>query len=476
MKFITKYIAKYKSMPIGAKAAAWYTICNLLQKGIMFIVVPIYTRMLTTSEYGTYTIFQSWKDIIIIFTTLNLYCGVFTRGLVKYEEDRNKYISSIQFLSTIVTLVVCTVLFVFFDTINNVWAVDKKVFILLFIYYLFSPSIQFWSVKQRVENKYIQMVVVTVLLSLVTPIISIGLLVMTDMRENALIYGYLLVQIAFGIVFYIDNLTKGKLKVKLNYCKEALKFNIPLIPHYLSLIILNQSDRIMIDNYCGKAEAGIYSLTYSVSQILNIFIGAINGSMVPWQYEKMKKKEYSIIGKVSNILCLGIGICSIFVIAIGPEIIFIMGGKEYTEAIWCIPPIVMGIYFTFCYGLFSTVEFYYGVTKFIALASTVGAGLNILLNAICIPIFGYIAAAYTTLICYIMFAIAHYVIMKGITKEKIYKMKDMLVVSGILLVLQIAFTFSYYYAIIRAIMLVILVIGTFVKRNYFIECIKSIRR
>ena len=73
MKFISKYLNKYRSMPIGARAAAWYTICNLLQKGIMFIVVPIYTRMLTTAEYGTYTIFQSWKDIIIIFTTLNLY-------------------------------------------------------------------------------------------------------------------------------------------------------------------------------------------------------------------------------------------------------------------------------------------------------------------------------------------------------------------------------------------------------------------
>lgn len=476
MKYVAKYVNKYKSMPVGAKAAAWYTICNLLQKGILFIVVPIYTRMLTTSEYGTYTIFQSWKDIIIIFTTLNLYCGVFTRGLVKYEEDRKKYISSIQLLSTAVTVVVCTMLFVCYDAISIVWQVDKEVFILLFIYYLFSPSIQFWSVKQRVENKYIKMVVVTVLLSLVTPLISIALLLLTNMRENALIYGYLLVQTLFGLVFYIDNLVKGKFKVKYEYCKEALKFNIPLIPHYLSLIVLNQSDRIMIDNYCGKSEAGIYSLTYSVSQILNIFIAAINGSMVPWQYEKMKKKEYNIIGRVSNILCIGIGICTILVIAIGPEIIYIMGGKEYTEAIWCIPPIVMGIYFTFCYGLFSTVEFYYGVTKFIALASTVGAVLNVLLNAMFIPVFGYIAAAYTTFACYVMFTVAHYVIMRKVTKDNIYEIRNMLLISGILMILQIAFTFSYYYAIIRAIMLIILLVGTFVKRDYFIECIKSIRR
>ncbi len=471
---MNKYIQKYKNMPVSAKAAVWYTVCNILQKGIAFIVVPIYTRMLTTAEYGSYTVFQSWKDILIIFTTLNLYCGVFTRGLVKYEEDRERYVSSIQILSVVVSLITCSVLFVCYDGINIIWQVDRKILIVLFIYYLFSPSVQFWSVRQRVENKYIKMVIVTILLSLATPLVSIGLLAATNLRENALIYGFLFVQILFGIVFFIINI--GKCKINVEYWKEALKFNIPLIPHYLSLIVLNQSDRIMIDNYCGKSEAGIYSLTYNVSQIMNVFIAAINGSMVPWQYERMKKGEYKIVGKVSNILCIAIGICTILVIAVGPEVIYIMGGSEYMEAIWCIPPIVMGIYFTFCYGLFSNVEFYCGVTKYIAVASTLGAVCNIVLNAIFIPICGYIAAAYTTLVCYILFAVAHYIIMRKVTREKIYDIKSMVVLSAILLALQFVFTFSYNYAIIRAILLVVLLAGTFYKRNYFIECIKSIRR
>ncbi len=471
---MNKYIQKYKNMPVSAKAAVWYTVCNILQKGIAFIVVPIYTRMLTTAEYGSYTVFQSWKDILIIFTTLNLYCGVFTRGLVKYEEDRERYVSSIQILSVVVSLITCGMLFVCYDGISIIWQVDRKILIVLFIYYLFSPSVQFWSVRQRVENKYIKMVIVTILLSLATPLVSIGLLASTNLRENALIYGFLFVQILFGIVFFIINI--GKCKINVEYWKEALKFNIPLIPHYLSLIVLNQSDRIMIDNYCGKSEAGIYSLTYNVSQIMNVFIAAINGSMVPWQYERMKKGEYKIVGKVSNILCIAIGICTILVIAVGPEVIYIMGGSEYMEAIWCIPPIVMGIYFTFCYGLFSNVEFYCGVTKYIAVASTLGAVCNIVLNAIFIPICGYIAAAYTTLVCYILFAVAHYIIMRKVTKEKIYDIKSMVVLSTILLALQFVFTFSYNYAIIRAILLVVLLAGTFYKRNYFIECIKSIRR
>lgn len=471
---MNKLIQKYKNMPVSAKAAAWYTVCNILQKGIAFIVVPIYTRILTKAEYGSYTVFQSWKDILIIFTTLNLYCGVFTRGLVKHEEDRERYVSSIQILSLVVTLITGALLFVGYEGINMVWQVDMPVLIALIAYYLFSPSIQFWSVRQRVENKYIKMVVVTILLSLVVPICSILLLSTTGLRENALIYGYLFIQTAFGVVFFFINV--GKCRIKLEYWTEALKFNIPLIPHYLSLIVLNQSDRIMIDNYCGKSEAGMYGLTYNVSQLLNVFIAAINGSMVPWQYEQMKKEKYETVGKISKILCIGIGICTLLVIAVGPEIIYIMGGPEYMEAIWCIPPIVMGIYFTFCYGLFSNVEFYYGVTKYIAIASSVGAVCNVALNAIFIPIFGYIAAAYTTLACYILFAVAHYIIMRRVSKEKIYDVKGIVILSAALVVLQIFFTFAYNYAIIRATLLALLLIGSFIKRNYFIECIKSIRR
>ena len=185
---------------------------------------------------------------------------------------------------------------------------------------------------------------------------------------------------------------------------------------------------------------------------------------------------YKIIGSLSNVLCIALGACTMAVIAIGPEVIYIMGGEKYMEAIWCIPPIVMGVYFSFCYGLFCNVEFYLGITKYIAVASSVGAIVNIVLNAIFILIFGYVAAAYTTLVCYILLAIAHYLIMRKVTTDKIFQMKSMVGISCALIGLQIVFTFSYSYVTIRAIMLLMILIFVFVKRKYFLESIKSIRR
>ena len=95
---------KRKEMPIQAKASLWYTICNFFQKGISFVVVPIYIRLLTTAEYGEWSVFQSWRDILIIFASLNLYAGVYTRALIDKEDDRDRYTSAMQGLGTLISV------------------------------------------------------------------------------------------------------------------------------------------------------------------------------------------------------------------------------------------------------------------------------------------------------------------------------------------------------------------------------------
>ena len=76
---------KYRSMPVQVKASLWFLICSFLQKGISTVSTPIFTRLLSTAEYGQYNVFNSWLGIITIFVTLNLSAGVYTQGLVKFD-------------------------------------------------------------------------------------------------------------------------------------------------------------------------------------------------------------------------------------------------------------------------------------------------------------------------------------------------------------------------------------------------------
>ena len=291
--------------------------------------------------------------------------------------------------------------------------------LLLFVYYIVYPAFSFWSVRQRVEYKYIKMVIVTLFVSFITPVISLILLYCTDLRENAVIGGYLIVQILIGFIIYLYNFKKDKTFFNKGYWLYALRFNIPLIPHYLSLIVLGQADRIMISNICGSGEAAIYSLAYQVSMLMNIIINAINSAFVPWIYEKLKEKNYEKIKETSKYIGTLIAVMSVGVILIAPEIIKILGTEEYLSAIWIIPAVATSIYFTYCYGLFSNVEFYFGSTNYVMIASSIGAILNIVLNAIFIPLFGFIAAGYTTLVCYLFFMLAHYYFMKRICDKKL---------------------------------------------------------
>ena len=96
MNKVQKLFQNYYRMPVQVKASMWYAACNVLQKGMSFVTVPIYIRMLTVSEYGRYVTFLSWKDIVMIFATFNLFYGVYTKYIIDHEKDRDGYTSCMQ--------------------------------------------------------------------------------------------------------------------------------------------------------------------------------------------------------------------------------------------------------------------------------------------------------------------------------------------------------------------------------------------
>lgn len=99
-----KILEKYHSLPVAVKASGWYMACNILQNALGFITLPIFTRILTTEEYGLYSIYSTWMNLLVIFTTLNLQYGVFNTAMIKYEDSRDKYISAMQGLTTVISL------------------------------------------------------------------------------------------------------------------------------------------------------------------------------------------------------------------------------------------------------------------------------------------------------------------------------------------------------------------------------------
>lgn len=473
---------KYKNMPVQAKASIWYTICNFFQKGISFIVVPIYVRLLTTAEYGDWSVFQSWAGILIIFASLNLYAGVYTKTLVDMQDgkERDRYTASMQGLGTLITIGFLLMYLLTHEWCNHLIGLDTPFMLLLFLYFVVYPAFSFWGTRQRVEYRYRPMVVVTIIISILTPVVSILLLQFTVLRAKALILGFLSVQCSIGIVFYVYHLWKGKCIYHKCYWTYAAKFNIPLIPHYVSLIVLGQSDRIMIKHFCGDSDAGIYSFTYQIASAINVLISAINGSRVPWAYEQLKDRGYDRLKKITNALVIMMAGITLFISLISPEIIEILGTSDYKVAVYVIPVVTLGVYFTFIYDLYASVEFYFGATKYVMYASVTGAVLNIILNAVFIPMFGFIVAAYTTLFCYIIFMLMHSSFSRRVLREQdivepVYDNRAVFLLSAISSGICLSSMIVFNYLAIRIALIAMAISICVFKRNEIKGLITAIK-
>lgn len=84
---MNKLITKYKSLSLPLRAAFWFTVCNFATKGISFICMPLYTKLLPTEEYGRMTVLTSYETIFCIFATWELYLGAYQRGILKFKDD-----------------------------------------------------------------------------------------------------------------------------------------------------------------------------------------------------------------------------------------------------------------------------------------------------------------------------------------------------------------------------------------------------
>ena len=475
-----RIIEKYNSLSNPVKASLWFTMCSILQKGIQFLTVPVMTRIMSSEQYGEYSVFLSWYQIIMIFATLNMWNYVLSNGMIKYENDRDGYLSSLQGLSTLITVVLFAVYVAFSGIWEKTTSLSFPAMAIMFIELLFMPSFEYWCARKRFEYSYKDVVILSLAIAVLVPTVSIPLIILTEDKGMAAIIGRTITSAVVYAIPFVIIAVKGKKLYSKEYWSFALKFNLPLIPHFLSVIVLQQSDRIMISNICGDDKAGIYSVAYSAAVILQIVNSAVLSSFVPYTYNSIKEQKYSGIGRNANYLLIMIALLNLLLICVAPEAIQILGPEEYYEAAYIIPPVAISGVFMFMFNLFANVEYFFEETKFVAAASIISAVTNVVLNAIFIPVFGYHAAGYTTLVCYIFFSLAHYIFMRVVLKKhlsgtRIYNGKLIAFIAFASVVLSMLTQLIYPYPVVRYGLLLVVLGICIMKRKSIINIFMMIK-
>jgi O-antigen/teichoic acid export membrane protein len=232
---------------------------------------------------------------------------------------------------------------------------------------------------------------------------------------------------------------------------------------------------------CGQGKAAIYTIVYQLSMIMMIIRTGINGAYTPWLYYSIRDQRYKRVRSITKDLAIIMAVITVGIMAIGPELLRLAAPISYYEAVRDIPAIMIGCHFIFIYLLFANVEIYYEQKKYVSLASVATAIINIILNYICIPKFGYLVAGYTTLVSYILMACMHYAFLKRLEKKhkeigEIFDIKQLFCASFYVLVAGCLLFLVYDNIVIRWTIILIVAICAYCNRKKIENLLSSIKR
>ena len=400
------------------KAGIGYTISNYFLKGLTFLTIPIFSRIMSTADYGLYNTFVAYESILFIFIGLAIHSSYknarFKYGLVsegiETGKDYNTYVS----VTLLMVLTNSTLLLIIANicsgVIGNLLDLDRLSINLLILYSASNAILLCFNSDVALRYQFQSFLKISAFNAIGNILLSIVLMltIFSETRYIGRVFGTTIPILAVAIFILLTYIKRARPKNGKEFLTWGIRYSLPIVPHGVSQVILSQFDRIMIKNMISASVAGIYSFAYNIYTIVSVTMQSLDSVWNTWFYEQMHQKNYDEIKEKSSLYMLGMLTFTSCIMLVSPEVIKILGPEEYWDASYCVIPIVAGGFFSFLYTLPSAIEYYYEKTKYIAVGTVSAAIVNIVLNAIFIQKYGYVAAAYTTLFTYLLYFSFHY--------------------------------------------------------------------
>ena len=476
---VKSFFKKLNTLSPAAKASFWFVVSNVALKGISFITTPIFTRLMEVQDYGATSVFVTWESVISIFATLSLSGGVYNVAQAKYEDDIKGYTSSMLTLSFVTSLIVYSICIGINVIYPPLFELDNAFLVFMWIQTFTNAVASFWLMRKRYTYDYKSVIAYTFANSLLSPTIAIvAILLFPEHAAYAKVIGAGVAGIVFGIVLCVITYVKGKKVFNKQYWGYALKFNLPLLPHYLSSNLLHSADKLMINSMISPAHAGIYHIAHSITGVVSIITHAINQSLIPYTLQSIKANNFAGLKKafmgcitLVAVVCAGITLFA-------REGILIFSTTDYLEATSFVPPLALSVLFSFAYGILGNIMFYYEKTWQMSVITIVSAVVNIVLNFFGIKFLGFIAAGYTTLISSALQMIAYYFVVRRYEKNlnQIFDIKIFLLIVAVFVGVMLFAIFLNDVLWARIALVVVILALVIIFHKKIIEMFKTMKK
>lgn len=384
------------------KDSFFYSFANLFTRGIGFVLLPVYTRVLSKKEYGFFDYLTTVGVVLGVIFTLEI-----TQAIFRYiPECKNNQLKLIELASTGfwfsvgMYLLLCVVFFVFSQQLAVLLLDDVfysnliKITAILF----FSSAVLYnFTSLMRANLLAKKVVLISMLNAVLVATFSLLLVVYLELGIFGLISGQLLGVTSTSFVAY----HVVKKWVRPVFCFESLKrmliFSTPLVLSSVGVVLSMFVDRIMLKEFLGAEQLASYAVAIKIASIVTLLMVGFQSALTPLIYANYQKEETP--HKIATLfhLYISFSFCALVFLGLSaPWIISVVAGPQYLDASNYVAPLV-------CAALFSSIYLFFpglNIAKktFIISLINISAGLvNVVLNYIFIPEFGALGAALCTL-------------------------------------------------------------------------------
>lgn len=419
------------------KNMGFLTLSSFTTKLLCFFLVPLYTNILTTTEYGTYDLISTTVSVLMPVLTFNVQDAVM-RFSMEQKQNRKAIVSVAVKILMVANAIVALGLIV--NSIFGVSTLIKDYAIFFFLMFLTQTVSGVITYYIRGIDRIADLSVSSVLVSIFTISCNILFLVVFHWGLNGYFLANIVGPLAQCLYLAIRSGMVRDTDLRTDFSsekKEMLDYSMPMIANTIAWWINNVSDRYVIIFFCGLAENGIYSVSSKIPSILNIFQSIFSQA---WTLSAVKDFDpedkngfFTNTYRVYN--CFMVIICS--VIIVGDKILAqFLYAKDFYVAWRYVPWLTIAIVFGSLSGYIGGVYTAVKNSKIFAQSTAVGAVSNVILNLILTPMLGALGAAIATAVCYFVVWVMRYWHSKKIIKLRIRLGRD-LITYGLLMVQSI---------------------------------------
>ncbi len=433
------------------KAGVGYTVANILIKGISFLTLPIFSRVLNTHDFGIYNVFIAYDAILYCVIGFALHSSVRSANW-EFPGKIDDYVSSISLIYVANMAVLILFASIFGSQLSALMGLDAVVIVCLVIHSFGSALVTLYNARVSLQYSYRKYMAVAAASSLGNVGLSLILVftVFKSQRYLGRILGATIALAILAVVLIAVFWRRATPRVDLSFWKFGMRYSLPVVPHGVSQVVLAQFDRLMVNYMVSTEAAGIYGLAANLMIVLTVLTDSVSTVWSTWFYEAMegesadgataaKRLTAAQVGERAarvqvraDVFMRGFAVLAVGIMALAPELVWVLGGDAYMGGAYCAFGMVLSGFCVFVYNLVVVGEYYKQDTRSIMVATMGAAAINFVLNLFAIQAFGYVAAAYTTLFSYALYVAFHWRVSKRLLGFSVLRLRSLLAVAAVL--------------------------------------------